>query len=345
MKKKLSFIIFYILISFIFLNQKAFSDSYSSSASILLYHRFGEDKFPSTSISIEQLEKHIRILTQSDYNVMRLENIASAIKRGESLPDKTVAITIDDAFKSIYTVAWPKLRDANLPFTVFVSTDTIDKKYSSMMNWKQIKELHDSGVTIGNHLSTHESMVNLDSKIWKEKIDYAQKRLTEILGEKPLLFAYPYGEANNEMKTFLRERGYTAAFGQHSGVASEWLDPFFLPRFSFNEKYGGIERLELAINALPLPVKDIIPRKIIITNNPPYLGFTIIDESLKLDRLQCFASRQSKPSEIDILPGNRVEVRFQEKFQKGRNRVNCTLPSKNNRWHWLGFQLIAKNTP
>ncbi len=345
MKKKLPYIFLYILISFVFLNQKSFSENYDSSASILLYHRFGESKFPSTSISIEQLEKHIEILSKPEYNVMRLENIASAITRGESLPDKTVAITIDDAFKSIYTVAWPKLRDANLPFTVFVSTDTIDKKYSSMMNWAQIKELHDSGVTIGNHLSTHESMINLESKVWKEKIDYAQKRLTEVLGKKPLLFAYPYGEANNDMKNFLRERGYTAAFGQHSGVASEWLDPFFLPRFSFNEQYGGINRLELAINALALPVKDIIPRTIIIKNNPPFLGFTVIDESLKIDKLQCFASRQTKPSVIDLLPNNRVEVRFAEKFKKGRNRVNCTLPSKNNRWHWLGFQLISRNTP
>ena len=345
MKKKLPYVFLYILISFVFLNQKSFSEPYDSSASILLYHRFGESKFPSTSISIEQLEKHIEILSKPEYNVMRLENIASAITRGESLPDKTVAITIDDAFKSIYTVAWPKLRDANLPFTVFVSTDTIDKKYSSMMNWAQIKELHDSGVTIGNHLSTHESMINLESKVWKEKIDYAQKRLTEVLGKKPLLFAYPYGEANNDMKSFLRERGYTAAFGQHSGVASEWLDPFFLPRFSFNEQYGGINRLELAINALALPVKDIIPRTIIIKNNPPFLGFTVIDESLKIDKLQCFASRQTKPSVIDLLPNNRVEVRFAEKFKKGRNRVNCTLPSKNNRWHWLGFQLISRNNP
>ncbi len=334
-----------ILLFQIFLTQKAFSDNYSSSASILLYHRFGEDKYPSTSLSIEQLEKHIEILSKPEYNVMRLENVASAITRGESLPDKTVAISIDDAFKSVYTVAWPRLKEANLPFTVFVSTETIDKKYTSMMSWDQIKELYKSGVTIGNHLSSHESMIQLDSNTWKNKIDFAQKRLTEILGEEPSLFAYPYGEANNEMKTFLRERGYTAAFGQHSGVASEYLDPFFLPRFSFNEKYGGLDRLKLAINALPIPIKDITPKKIIIENNPPFLGFTVIDNALNLSRLQCFASRQNKPSIIEILPAKRVEIRFQEKFKRGRNRVNCTLPSKKNRWHWVGFQLISKSSP
>ena len=327
------------------LTQKALPEDNNSSATILLYHRFGEDKYPSTSISIKQLEEHIKILSKPEYNVMRLENIASAITRGESLPDKTVAISVDDAFKSVYTVAWPRLRKANLPFTVFVSTETIDKKYTSMMNWDQIKELHKSGVTIGNHLSSHESMIKLDSQTWKKKIDLAQKRLTEILGEEPSLFAYPYGEANSEMKTFLRERGYTAAFGQHSGVASEWLDPFFLPRFSFNEQYGGLERLNIAINALPIAIKDITPKKIIIENNPPFLGFTVVDNTLNLNRLQCFASRQSKPSIIEILPGNRVEIRFQEKFRTGRNRVNCTLPAKNNRWRWLGFQLISNNSP
>ena len=186
-----------------FINQKVFSENFNSSASILLYHRFGENNFPSTSITIEQLDKHIETLLNSEYNIMRLENIALAITRGESLPDKTVGISIDDAFLSVYEVAWPKFLEAKIPFTVFVSTEHIDKKYPSMMSWDQIKEMHNSGVTIGNHLATHDSMINLEPNIWKLKVDIAQKKLTEVLGEKPKLFAYPYGEANNEIKIFM----------------------------------------------------------------------------------------------------------------------------------------------
>ena len=101
-----------------------------------------------------------------------------------------------------------------------------------------------------------------------------------------------------------------------------------------------IDKKKIIRNAKKLGVK-----KIIIENNPPFLGFTVVDNTLNLNRLQCFASRQSKPSIVKILPGNRVEIRFQEKFRTGRNRVNCTLPAKNNRWRWLGFQLISNNSP
>ncbi len=340
--KKLILYLFFLIFTF---SSNAFSNDLNSSASILLYHRFGEDKYPSTSLTINQLDEHIKVITKSEYNVMKLENIASALRRGENLPDKTIAITVDDAFLSVYTTAWPKFKAANLPFTLFVSTDTIDKKYPSMMNWQQIKEMQEAGVTIGNHLSTHESMINLRPEVWKKKIIKAQKRLSDELGYEPKLFAYPYGEANNDIKSFLREEGFLAAFGQHSGVASEWLDPFYLPRFSFNEKYGNVERLTLAVNALPIAVKDITPRRIVIENNPPFLGFTLINKNLNLSRLQCFTSNQSNTSKIEILGGRRVEVRFQEPFKKGRNRVNCTLPSKDKRWHWLGFQLIAKSSP
>ena len=63
-----------------------------------MYHRFGEQGFPSTNTTIEQFEAHLDELTSGAYTVLPLIDITRAILAGESLPDRSVAITIDDAF-------------------------------------------------------------------------------------------------------------------------------------------------------------------------------------------------------------------------------------------------------
>ena len=52
-----------------------------------------------------------------------------------------MAITIDDAFISVYKEGWPLLKEYNYPFTLFVATDPIDQRLNGYMNWDQLREL------------------------------------------------------------------------------------------------------------------------------------------------------------------------------------------------------------
>ena len=96
------------------------------SAVVVIYHRFGEDTLPSTNISLDQFEAHLRLLQDGNYNVVPLEEVVIALRDGTALPDRTIAITIDDTFRSIYTEAFPRFQVAGFPFTVFVNTDSVD---------------------------------------------------------------------------------------------------------------------------------------------------------------------------------------------------------------------------
>ena len=89
-------------------------------AVILMYHRFGENDYPSTNIRLEQFDAHLKTLASSDYNVMALADIIDRLQDGQPLPERTVAITIDDAYLSVYTEAWPRLQAYGFPATVFV---------------------------------------------------------------------------------------------------------------------------------------------------------------------------------------------------------------------------------
>ena len=94
---KLNFIFINIILT-IFINLYNINTSFSQdSASIIMYHRFGESNYPSTSIQIDRFKEHLEELRNPKYKVMQLSTIIKEIKAGRELPEFTVAITIDDA--------------------------------------------------------------------------------------------------------------------------------------------------------------------------------------------------------------------------------------------------------
>ncbi|MEQ8246764.1 MAG: polysaccharide deacetylase family protein [Alphaproteobacteria bacterium] len=311
-----------------------------SGAVILMYHRFGEDDYPSTNIRIEQLDAHLTVLREGGFTVLPLPEIVAAFERGDPLPDRAVAITIDDAYRSIYDIAWPRFRDAGIPFTVFVATEPIDRGLGNYMTWDQLRELHAAGVTIANHTVSHLHMPDRDLATARVEIERAQARLTEELGAAPTLFAYPYGEASQAIAEIVREMGFVAAFGQQSAVAFKDHDRYYLPRFALNENFGEPDRFNLIVNALPLPVSDVTPADPTVTVNPPPFGFTVEPPAGDIGRLNCFAFAGGGAVELTLqrLGGMRVEGRFAEALPRGRTRINCTMPAQDGRWRWFGMQ-------
>lgn len=313
----------------------------ADSAVIVQYHRFGEGEYPSTNVTLEQFEAQIAQLKAGGYAVLPVRHIIAALKSGTPLPDRTVGITIDDAYRSVYTEAWPRLNVASFPFTLFVTTNSIDRGSSDMMSWDQLRELATAGVTIANHGASHEPLWKLDPEAARADVAKGAARLDAELGITPKLFAYPYGEYDLRLEEIVREMGYDAAFGQQSGAIFPGADFFALPRFALNETYGDPDRFALVIDTLPLPVRDVTPADSVLrSNNPPAFGFTV-DPSLEhIDRIACFASHLGRVNH-ETLGGNRIEVRFDRPFPPGRTRINCTLPGPDGRWRWFGVQYVV----
>ena len=314
----------------------------ADSAVVVMYHRFGESAHPSTNIRIEQFEAHLEELADPKYTVLPLPEIAARMKTRRPLPDRAVGISIDDAFLSVYREAFPRLRKAGLQFTLFVATDPVDRNIGGYMNWNQIRELRDAGVTIGSQTHTHLHMARSSDERNKGELEKSNARFLAELGAVPEIIAYPYGEYSLAVGSLSKEAGLTIGFGQHSGVLRTGSDMMYLPRFAMNENFGGISRFRLAVNALPLPVTEVSPADPLLSaeNNPPILGFTVQGPaSRRLSSLACYASGQGK-TRMERL-GARVEVRMQEAFPPGRARINCTMPTRSGRWHWYGLQFYV----
>ena len=316
------------------------ADGMGNTAVVFAYDRFGEDQTPSISIRIDQFEAHLDELQDSDYQVLPLPRILEALRTGAPLPARTVAITIDEASRSAFREAWPRLKAAGLPFTLFVATDAIDRGSPAHMSWAEVRQLAAAGVTIGGLGASIQSLVSRPADEVRAELRRMADRLQAETGQRPTLFAYPQGEVSSAVRTIVTEQGFTAAFGQQSGVLHPQADRAALPRFMMNESFGSVDRFRLAANALPLPVTDLTPDDPLLTVNPPSLGFTVADGVGDLSRLACFAAGQGRTA-LERVTEDRVEVRIRDPFPPGRMRVNCTLPAPDGRWRWLGMQFVV----
>ncbi|MBL4666957.1 MAG: polysaccharide deacetylase family protein [Sneathiella sp.] len=308
-------------------------------ASVIMYHRFGESKYPTTNISIDQFQAHVNELKTGGYTVLPLGQIVDSLHTGKALPDRAVALTIDDAYLSVYQKAWPILKKAELPFTVFVSTSHLTKttSESDYMSWDQLKEMSDAGVYVGHHSANHAHLPKLSLEKVQSEILLANQAFENNLGFVPALFAYPYGEYGSDIKKIIAGAGFKAAFGQQSGVAYSGHDKFSFPRFAMNENYGSIGRLRLAANAMPLRVRNVTPTDNVLKKNPPAFGFSLDETYENLKQLTCYSSNQSGGSvPIQRLGDNRIEIRLNKAYQPGRGRINCTLPGPEGRFRWFG---------
>ena len=118
----------FIFISIV-LSTKAYTNNIKNSAVVYMYHRFGEDKYPSTNVSEEQFLSHIDYILNNEIKVITLEELIKDIDQNKKFNDKAVAFSVDDAYSSFYQIAWPIFRDHGIPVTLFSYTTIL--KFSS----------------------------------------------------------------------------------------------------------------------------------------------------------------------------------------------------------------------
>ncbi|MFL2878286.1 MAG: polysaccharide deacetylase family protein [Candidatus Pelagibacter sp.] len=304
----------------------------------LMYHRFDENKYPSTNIKMDIFKNHIQIIKEKNYQFEDPDNFQKNFESPKN--EKKILITIDDAFSSFYEKAWPFLKKNKIPFILFVSTEPVGK--NGYMTWKQIKEVEkEKFAYIGNHSHSHEYLLDLNFQDFKKDINKSIKIFKNELGYSPIYYSHPFGEYSQKQIEFLKKK-FKFAFGQHSGVIDVNKDKYQLPRFPINEKYGDLDRFKFVIDLLPLQYKSIEPVDMYIAqNNPPKLIIEFFENQKNIKKINCFSDEGNKWDKSNIVFNDRkLHVNFRDKFLFRRGRVNCSL--NDNGWHWFGIQFSVK---
>ena len=306
----------------------------------LMYHRFNEDKYPSTNIQMEVFKQQMQIIKEYNYNFYDPKDLEDNFHTAKI--EKKILITIDDAFSSFYEIAWPYLKKKKIPFILFVSTASVGK--NGYMTWDQIKELERENIGyIGNHSHKHDYMVDLKNSEFIDDINTASSIFKKELGYNPIFFSYPFGEYSSLIKEYI-SKNFKFSFGQHSGVIDINKDRHELPRFPINEKYGDLKRFKFLINLNPLQYKSLYPVEKYLTddNNPPKFLVEFFEEQKNINNINCFSDEGNKWEKSNIyFNNNTLNLNFRSKFNFRRGRINCSL-NDDGIWRWFGVQFSVK---
>ncbi len=306
-----------------------------------MYHRFNENKYPSTNIRMNIFLEHIKLIKNSDYefiNPIDFEKNFDAPKKR-----KKILLTIDDGFKSFYDNAWPFLKKREIPFILFISTEPVGNV--GYMTWEQIKEISkENYAIIGHHSHSHGYLIEKTDQEFIEDIEKANLIFKKELGYIPKLFSYPFGEYSEFMRNYI-SKNFILAFGQHSGVIDVNKEKFQLPRFPINENYGELKRFKSIIETYPLQYKSLLPleKKLNNLNNPPEFSVEFFEEQKNIQNINCYSNEGNKWEKSNLNFNNQtLTIKFRENFLPRRGRVNCSL-NDNGKWRWFGTQFIIAN--
>ena len=309
-----------------------------------MYHRFEENKYPSTNIRLNNFLQHLKIIEENSITFINPKNFEYELKNNKS--KRKILLTIDDGFSSFYKNAWPILKQKKIPFILFVSTREVGA--FNYMTWEQIREISEEDfVEIGNHSHTHEYLVDESADLIRKDIEKSISIFKKELGKNSDFFSYPFGEYSVLFKDIIKSLNFKYAFGQHSGVADETKDFYELPRYPINEKYGEIKRFNSLTKTLPFKYKRVLPEeKYLLQNkNPPEVKIEFYEGIKNLKSLNCYSNEGDKwrPSKINFLNQNTLEVIINEKFIGERGRINCSLRDQSGYWRWLGVQFVVSD--
>ena len=303
-----------------------------------MYHRFNENKYPSTNIKMDIFVKHIQLIKKLNYEFIHPKDFQNSFDIPKK--QKKILVTIDDAFQSFYDTAWPFLKENKIPFVLFVSTEPVGN--NGYMTWEQIKEINNEDfVTIGHHSHSHEYLIDKSDQEFVNDIETANNIFNNKLGYVPDLFSYPFGEYSEFMRQYV-SKNFTYAFGQHSGIIDVNKEKFQLPRFPINEKYGELERFTSIIKTYPLEYKKMIPKekKLRALNNPPTFSVEFFEGQKNIQNINCYSNEGNKWEKSNItFTNNILSIKFREAFLPRRGRINCSLKD-NEKWRWFGAQFI-----
>jgi peptidoglycan/xylan/chitin deacetylase (PgdA/CDA1 family) len=230
---------------------------------ILCYHRFGPGQSKMV-VAPAQFEAQLDWLARNHYQVLRLIDVAGFLAGKRTLPQRSVVLTIDDGYDSVYRHAFPLLKKYGFPATLFLYTDFIGSRDG--LSWTQLQELADSGlVDIQAHSKSHRNLIEpaaneTDVAVYRHNVE-AELRLSRAaierrlgaLGIKVRHFAYPFGDANELVLEAMQRQQYELGLTVIPGGNAFFAHPLMLRRTMI---YGDhslddfTARLQLRRNAI-----------------------------------------------------------------------------------------------
>jgi peptidoglycan/xylan/chitin deacetylase (PgdA/CDA1 family) len=216
---------------------------------VLAYHAVSPH-WPSTlAVSPDRLRDQLEMLVRHGY----VGATFAEVVRGE-VGAKTVAVTFDDGFRSVFQHALPVLSELGLRATIFVPAGLMGigapMQWRGMdrwvgtewenellpMTWDELRQLRDAGWEVASHTWSHARLPQLSDDALARELLSSRERCAEEMGVPCETLAYPYGDYDPRVESAAQDAGYAAAASIHPGPER----PYSWPRIGVYSVDDGI---------------------------------------------------------------------------------------------------------
>ena len=239
---------------------RAFGSRARNRAGIVTYHRVMPPvaglSEPPDNVRPDRFRAQLVGLLRRGFNVRPLRELLDCNARGESVPPRTIAITFDDGFQSVYHYAWPVLRELRLAATVFLATahvgaaapfpfdpwgvanaaDAPPVAYCPL-TLDQCREMAATGlVDFGAHTHTHRDFRGRAEQ-FREDLQASVDFVQAAFGYENVMFAFPYGSrrrgfADAGLAAAAKQTGVICGLTTECSLIESASDPFQWGRFN-----------------------------------------------------------------------------------------------------------------
>lgn len=234
------FLLFFILV----LLSGIASASEAINIPILCYHNFNPTVPGSMTLQPARLEAQLKWLKDNGYTVIPLSEAVQYLQgKRDSLPSRSVVITADDGWQSVYKYLVPIVKKYNIPVTLFIYPSTISQGKNAM-TWDELRELQKTGLfDIQSHTYSHPNFKQERKrrspesyqKFVQDELSKSKTILEDKMGKKITLLAWPFGIYDQTLENAAAKAGYEMSFSIDARTANRHFAPMSQPRFMIIE--------------------------------------------------------------------------------------------------------------
>ncbi len=243
---------------------------------ILLYHHIADEAFSGGNevslISPYDFRLHMTAI-KANFTPISLRQYYEYVNCTDgsvTLPEDPIIVTFDDGYLSNYEIAYPILKELEIPATIFVVTDTVGEQAGggvvnySHFTWEQAREMESSGlIEIQSHTAGHVELAALDHNELVLQLRRSKYAIEKNLGRTCDMIAFPYGSYNDTVVRASCAAGYklqarvdnkTSKEDFEVNLPSEGVEG--LTRMTISGTMGNINVIETVRQAL---AKKVVP--------------------------------------------------------------------------------------
>ena len=180
------------------------------------------------TVTPKDFEAQIKYLVDKGFTFLLARDVERAVREKRALPQKAVAITLDDGYKDNFDHAFPILRRYNVPATIFLVTNTVGT--AEHLSWDDVLVMHKEQVGYGSHTVHHFDLTTLPLPQLDTELSESKRILEDRLFERITAVAYPAGQYNRLVAERTQAAGYLAGWKKGGGPVRPGDEPFLLPR-------------------------------------------------------------------------------------------------------------------